>query len=286
MVDNTNPQTATNTGAANTNSPSILGTIGAGISAVAGLVGLGVSTVYDQTALKQAITDAQAKRALYNSPQTLSLLPEESSSYYTSIAIGAYQRNDIKSVIRTNVGEGYKLPIPMRLTDSNAVEWGAEKLGLVGSAQAGEIIQAIQSVAVKNAGTLGQLYQVNQGVAPNEFLTLMFKSPTYKKFSLSFKLSPNTPAMSSKVHQMIRNFKNAQAPTDMGAIFKYPNLFFIKFHGSDYLFDFKPAVLESFIVDYAAAGVPAFYRGTGAPESYNITMNFQEIEFWMAGDFK
>ena len=273
--------------AANTNTQTTQGT---GVPAAAVTPPLNNSSGAIPTAIKNfkdKLAEAEEKRKKLTSTETISLLPEESSKYFTSIAIGEYKRGgDIKKVVKTNKGDGFKLPIPMRLTDSNAVDWSAEKLGFVGALSEGQVTQGILSAAGKAAGTSGLYAQSLAGIAPNEFLTLLFKGPVYKKFSLSFMLSPNTPEMSKKLHEMILNFKNAQAPADLGALFAYPSIFFIRFHGSEYLFEFKPAVLESFTVDYAGAGVPAFYKGTGAPESYNLTMNFQEIEFWMSGDFK
>lgn len=246
----------------------------------------------------------------YNMLVQDSLLPEESTDYYTTIGVQEYKRISIMEVAKGNSFATFKFPLPTRLNDTNHVNWQQENLGMVGGlaqvntkaneaiSKAAEngmqglagsaLIGTLGGMISSNLGTVGKLGQATAGLAPNEFLTLLFKGPTYKKFTLEFIISPNRPEISQKIHNTLNLFKNSQAPALAyeGTVFKYPRVFNINFVGSEYLYKFKPAVLDTFSVDYAPTEPHGFYKGTHAPESYRISMQFTEIEFWLQGQFE
>jgi hypothetical protein len=133
------------------------------------------------------------------------------------------------------------------------------------------------------------------GYSPNQFFTILLKGPNYKKHQFSWKFSPRNEQESRNLRLIIQKLNNYMAPglRLSGAIFAFPQIFQLAFMpNSSYMFKFKPAVLESFVVNRAGAGMPAFYRASlgtdnlNAPESIEIQCSFMELEYWIAGDFK
>lgn len=133
------------------------------------------------------------------------------------------------------------------------------------------------------------------GYSPNQFFTILLKGPQYKKHQFSWKFSPRNEQESRNLRLIIQKLNNYMAPglRLSGAIFAFPQIFQLAFMpNSSYMFKFKPAVLESFTVNYAGSGIPAFYRASlatnnlNAPESIEIVCSFMELEYWIAGDFK
>jgi hypothetical protein len=254
----------------------------AGIGAAAGII-----------ALRR---DAIQKREKYNTIKMENgTLDDQKQQYYTTISIGTYKRNPgellnaLLKVAKISTDSGYRLPLPLKLMDKNTVKWEAENL--VKSESAMQKIMEKNLPATSQIANVPAALQALSGLAPNEFLTMLFKGPSYKKFNLQFLISPRTKEQSMAFRKMVVSFKNAMAPslTAENLLFTYPNVFQIKFNkatGSDFLYQFKPAVLESFTVDYAPANVPSFYVGTDEPESFVLSMDFCEIEFWLEGDFK
>lgn len=133
------------------------------------------------------------------------------------------------------------------------------------------------------------------GYSPNQFFTILLKGPNYKKHQFSWKFSPRNEQESKNLRLIIQKLNNYMAPglRLSGAIFAFPQIFQLAFMpNSSFMFKFKPAVLESFVVNYSGSGMPAFYRASlatnnlNAPESVEIQCSFMELEYWIAGDFK
>jgi hypothetical protein len=129
--------------------------------------------------------------------------------------------------------------------------------------------------------------QAALGVAPNQFLTVLLKGPAYKKHDFTWTLSPRNRAESENIRQIIYFLKGAmlvRRPT-LG-FFLPPKIFTPKFNKNDnYLYKFKPCVLENLSVNYSPSGAPAFYSQTGAPDAVELKLSFLEIEFWFSEDY-
>jgi hypothetical protein len=267
--------------------------------------GLGIAVpIIGAAALSSLISQ---KRNVYNTVGSESgTLLDERQQYYTNISVAEYKRDPTKLISASNLTVlntflkvattftkyGYKLPLPAKLLDKNSVRWESEPLINAEKGQQ-QLQEGVLGKAASQIANVKGATQALAGAVPNEFLTMLFKGPSYKKFTLQFLISPNTPAQSRAFRQMVVNFKNAMAPslTAGNLLFAYPNVFKVSFHSSSggttpFLYEFKPAVLESFTVDYAPTGVPSFYVGTDEPESFVLNMDFCEIEFWLEGDFK
>ena len=77
--------------------------------------------------------------------------------------------------------------------------------------------------------------------------------------------------------------------SDLGIFFKYPSIVQPKlFNGpkqNEFLYDFKPCVIENMIVNYAPTGVPSFFAGTKAPTEIEFQLFLSEINLWLKEDY-
>jgi hypothetical protein len=73
-------------------------------------------------------------------------------------------------------------------------------------------------------------------------------------------------------------------------LFKFPKIVWPSFHpNSKFMYKFKPCVIETLQVDYAAGGRAAFHWDPAggvenAPAHLNISMRLIEAEFWLEGN--
>lgn len=206
------------------------------------------------------------------------------------LAGNIYNRGAItQQKIGTKTLSQISLPIPLQLLDNNTVTYNAENLSDALKEEVSNIGKDLGGASLISTGA--KILGASAGLAQNEFLTMLFKGPTYKKFNIAWKLSPKNATESQTLNKLLITLKNAQAPSINGAgfLFNYPKVFWIsfKYKSSDnnYLYKFKPAMLETLMVNYSGGGIPGFYKDTGAPESVIIDCAFTEVEFWLDGDF-
>lgn len=248
------------------------------------------------------------------------VVPSANRNAYISIRFQEYQRRSIFNQPFLNATGGIRLPIPSNLTDNQQVQYDSSKqsdattgaaieagisgrngagasgsmFGSIGSAVTG----ALGGAAVTGAAALGtaagidvaQALQLG-GLAQNPFLTVLFQSPAFKKHSFSWKLAPNNAQESNNLRDIINAFKSnmlpAMAPNAGGTLLTYPNMAIISLYPDEsYLYKFKPCVVESLNVNYAAGGQPSFFKGTNAPTHVQIDVNFLEIEYWLKEDME
>lgn len=126
------------------------------------------------------------------------------------------------------------------------------------------------------------------GITPNPYQTVLFKSPNFKKHKFSWTLVPKNEQESRDIQFIISLFKYHMLPGISGAnalFFSYPEILQIKlFPRDDYLYKFKPCVVETVSVNYAPNGL-SFYRISGAPVAINFSIMLQEIEIWTKADY-
>ena len=242
----------------------------------------------------------------------------ESRQYYITFQFAEYQRRSIfDQPFAQNLG-GVRLPIPNNLVDTMTITYEQESapgavgagieqgisgrnqpgstgstamgiLSTVGSALGGKAIDAtVQAAQSALAGSASQGLQL-VGLAQNPFLTILFKQPTFKRHQFSWKLTPNNLPESDTLKNIINVFKYnmlpAMAPSTGGTLLKYPNMVFIQLSPKeDYLYKFKPCVIESMSVNYASAGMPSFFKGSDAPTDVTLSINLLEIEYWLKED--
>ena len=132
------------------------------------------------------------------------------------------------------------LPIPANISDTNAVEWGADSMTaiqaalanigmefLTGRDAAGEITKTASGVAA-NKDTLktalgsavveaatgsagGSLLTRATGNIMNPNMELLFKKPSLRPFEFTFKLAPRSKKEAQQVIGIIRTFKQSMA---------------------------------------------------------------------------
>jgi hypothetical protein len=206
------------------------------------------------------------------------------------------------------------LPIPNGISDSNTLNWGdttmnaAEALaanlalsGIKGGGQgltdtAGKVAGAVQSNSGEVAGGMSALFaglavqgnaasilQRTEGAVINPNLELLFNAPTLRPFNFTFKLASRSETESKIIRSIIRFFKQGSAAqkSESNLFLKAPHTFQIQYlhRGEEHKFlnKFKECALQSFSVSYTPEGQYATFTD-GAMVSYQITMQFQELE--------
>jgi hypothetical protein len=230
-------------------------------------------------------------------------------NHYITFQFQSYQRRSIFDQVFLKATDGIRLPIPQNLVDTQSVKYGEEGAGsAVGAGMEGAAggggIGGMAKNAVGIAEGVGldiaskaasganipfkQVLQMN-GVAQNPFLTVLFESPAFKNHTFSWKLAPNNIQESNTLRDIITIFRKrmlpAMAPSMGGTLLTYPDMVIISLSPSDeYLYKFKPCVIESMSINYAPATSPSFFKGTNAPTEVQLSLNLKEIEYWLQED--
>lgn len=133
------------------------------------------------------------------------------------------------------------------------------------------------------------------GYSPNQFFTVLFTGPQYKRYSFSWLLMPKNKQESNIIQKMYYKIQESRAPGKaLGGLFwKYPKVFRLGYHpNSKYLNKFKPAVLADFTADFAPRSMVSFFKGSGdensidnAPEAVMFHCSFIELEYWLDEDY-
>jgi hypothetical protein len=204
------------------------------------------------------------------------------------------------------------LPIPAGIGDANSVNWGSNETGVFGSQlynianqfitgggdsgteAAGGAVEGVQNnpTDVKTAlstkfaeaasGTTNMLSRT-QGAVYNPNMELLFNGPSLRPFSFTFKLSARSKEEARDIRSIIRFFKQGMSPirTQSQLFLKAPHTFQLEYlhvgKSHSFLNKFKECALQSFTVDYTPEGQYATFTD-GAMVSYQITMQFQELE--------
>jgi hypothetical protein len=266
--------------------------------------------------------------------------PSDRPKYFTEIKLSQYSRQNLHAVGRLDVNNRIYLPLPLNLIDQHQIAYDEQQLGLVGAAidafgalskeavAAGIAADAAKAAASLALGTGGQGVGLSEsisgaltgarveGYTPNEYVTILLKSPKYKRHTLKWKFSADEFQESVSLRKIFWVLNNSIAPGLFlgGSIFTFPAILEIGYWpNSGYLYKFKPAVCEALVLNFSGGGAPAFYRdpqgkdggdelaksifqagddkftaiGTNnAPESVEVEMHLIELEYWISGDFK
>jgi hypothetical protein len=204
------------------------------------------------------------------------------------------------------------LPVPANISDTNAVEWGADSMNaiqaalsnvgmafLTGRDAAGEITKTASGVAANkddlkkalgaavveaatgSAG--GSLLTRTTGNIMNPNMELLFKKPTLRPFEFTFKLAPRSKKEAQAVIGIIRTFKQSMAVirSESNLFLKTPHTYKLQYkhRGSEhpYLNKFKECALMNMSVNYTPDGNYATYED-GVMTAYEMRLSFTEIE--------
>jgi hypothetical protein len=71
-----------------------------------------------------------------------------------------------------------------------------------------------------------------------------------------------------------------------GLFFSYPSMVIVSLYpSSEFLYRFKPCIIKSVNVNYAAGNNPSFFKRTNAPTAMTLSIQLQEIEYWTNNDY-
>ena len=204
------------------------------------------------------------------------------------------------------------LPVPANISDTNAVEWGADSMNavqaalanigmnfLTGRDAAGEITKTASGVAANKEelktmlGTAvveaatgsagGSLLTRATGNIMNPNMELLFKKPTLRPFEFTFKLAPRSKQEAKQVIGIIRTFQQSMAVirSESNLFLKTPHTYKLQYkhRGSDHPFlnKFKECALMNMSVNYTPDGNYATYED-GVMTAYEMRLSFTEIE--------
>lgn len=205
------------------------------------------------------------------------------------------------------------LPIPGGISDTNSVNWGSDTLSAAQKAladfantvitrgasegsntaqrqieqvqqNAGQINQALGSYFTEQAVGVTNLLSRTQGAIQNPNMELLFSGPSLRPFSFTFKLSARGKADVEQIRKIIRFFKQGMAVqrTASNLFLKAPHTFKIQYlyrkKDHPYINYIKECALQSFTVNYTPEGNYMTFADNGSMVSYEISMQFQELE--------
>jgi hypothetical protein len=286
-------------------------TVGAVTTGVA--VGAGAYLAYGDA---QNLYNSRSEMA--NQFQQQSEFPSDlttTTKFYMSFLFQEYVKRSINNSPFLRSKGTIRLPIPDNLKDNTSVSYSSPDVGpFAGAAleqaaknreETGSAISSFQS-GVKLAGSVlegvagefvqglqetgaGQAVRSYLGLTVNPYQTVLFERPNFKSHTFTWKLIPKNETESGIVRDIITTFQYHSLPgisDGIGLIFSFPSMVTVSLHpSSEFLYRFKPAVVESISVNYAPGSAPSFYRRTDAPTAVTITIQLKEIEYWTNRDY-
>ncbi len=212
------------------------------------------------------------------------------------------------------------LPIPGGISDSNSVSWGGDKMDATQTAMANLALTGIEegggamadearaignqiknnkeqvqkglssAIAGMASGTGAQLLTRTTGQILNPNMELLFKDPSLRPFTFTWKLAARSEQEANAIIKIIHTFKKGMAPQTEGEglFLKSPNTWKLTYmhKGSPhkYLNKFKECAMTSLTTQYTPDGNYATFE-TGHMTAYSITMGLQEIEPVFSRDY-
>lgn len=205
-----------------------------------------------------------------------------------------YEERDLGLVgAGATLGQNVAENINQNFREGNASGIAGNLVGIGGSLASGGVsgAQYLGFQAAEGLGLGGGLSAIT-GLTPNKFMTILLKGPKYKRHEFVWKLYPSNRRESITIKNIIYKLNNLMAPGlyASGLLWEFPYIFYMYYvPNHNYLYKFKPAILESLTTNYAPGGVPSFYaaatEGENPPESIEIRARFIEIEYWLRNQF-
>ncbi len=177
---------------------------------------------------------------------------------------------------------------------------------IFGNQGAEDVLKSFGNAAMSSIlqGALGAIapnvqkgLEVGGGYSFNPYQAVAFDGVDLKTFQFDWTLAPSTRSESETIKRIINAIKYHIHPTykqisgnqqtvASRAFFEYPDVVntFILGSPSEYMFQFKPAMVSSFSVDYAGSGQHAFLEG-GKPAVVKLSMSITEMEVWTKQDY-
>ena len=204
------------------------------------------------------------------------------------------------------------LPMPSAIQDGNKTDWGsgtmtpaqmaasgAVKAFLSNRGGADEAIRQAQESVSQFSGGDGETAMENffteqltgatdllsrtEGAVMNPNMELLFKGPSLRSFSFSWKMSPRDEKESLVIGKIIRLFKQSMAPqkTTDGLFLKAPSIYDLTLRNgtsrNKFLPKMKTCALLDCAVNYTPDGSYMAYDNSSMV-AYEMSLSFQEIE--------
>ena len=180
----------------------------------------------------------------------------------------------------------------------SGIEQGFEAMGTTAKEQIGsiqgnkkEVKDAIsKGIAGMASGTGAQLLTRTTGKVMNPNMELLFKDPSLRPFTFTWKLAARSREEANEIIKIINFFKVGMAPQTVGGnlFLKSPHTWKLTYmhRGSPhkYLNKFKECAMTSFTTQYTPDGNYATFE-TGHMVAYSITMALQELEPVFSSDY-
>jgi len=172
---------------------------------------------------------------------------------------------------------------------SQAIASTGEAAGIVA---AGNALNSITKNVLGVKTDLNSYLQIG-GMVVNPYLTVMFQSPNFKRYTFSWIFVPENPQDSLNLRYIINKFRYHSLPDiatfagyslGQNSLLGYPDMVKPVLYPKGYQFDFKWCVIEAMEVDYIPGDTPAYFAGTNAPVSIRFTVSLLEIEYWLKED--
>jgi hypothetical protein len=182
--------------------------------------------------------------------------------------------------------------------------------GMVGGGAALGINALKQSMnSIFPADQITSAVQQVSGIAPNPNPSVAFTGPVLRTVNYDWSLYPTNRNESLAIQKLIRLLKRSALPRNetggSAAILNYPDICQLNFYPWDNQGDsenwgwrratdtsagsiikFKKCVMQNVSVSYAAGGAAmAFFEGTNLPTSYELSIEFKEIEYMLSKDW-
>lgn len=242
---------------------------------------------------------------------------DTSTNFYMSFKFQAYEKRAITNAPFLRSQGTIRLPIPDNLRDNMSVTYGSANMStavgaglesLVGSppSAGGDLASSVGS-AIATAGRAassyaqgavaenlaqtgpGQAAQAYFGLAVNPYQTVLFEKPEFKSHTFSWKFMPRDEEETAAARDIFRTFQYHMLPgvsEGIGLFFSYPSTVVVSLYpSSEFLYRFKPCVVKSVSVNYAAGSSPSFFKRSGAPTVMTMSIELQEIEYWTNKDY-
>ena len=250
--------------------------------------------------------------------------PEIDRNFFMAFKFMKYEKRAIQRAPFLRSRGSVRLPIPDNIKDNMSVSYTTPSLGsavgaildsMAGGTPSGTpetvIGQLGRTSGAGAAGFATQFVANNAnlqavqgasnyfGMAVNPYQTVLFEKPEFKSHNFSWKIMPRNEEESSRARNIFRTFQYHMSPGISGAItgaeggsggsglfFSYPSMVIVSLYpNSEFMYRFKPCVIKSVNVNYAAGSAPSFFKRTNAPTAMTISIQLQEIEYWTNNDF-
>lgn len=236
--------------------------------------------------------------------------PDNIGEYWISFTFERYERKVPISSPKLLPSVTINLPIPANLQEQFAMQYADKQLGIAGfleknipagvnfsdPKEVGKAVGETTGATFKQAGNLQGAYYLGRSVAGlsdsvgsaidkatgtilNPFQSLVFQGINLRTHSFTYKFSPNNSSENEILRKIIYEFKRRMHPQKDNLLFTFPDTVKISFgKRENEPYFFKKCFLESMSVNYAPAGVPAFFKETFLPVEVEISLSFKEIE--------